>query len=1656
MNTSMETIKRSSWHKVTSYALTFFMMLQLTLPSIAAAQTSAVNAQINQELTTEQLFARSVISAYLYERSKYIAKPPSEYTNQTIEEFHTRLKDGYTHRLPGEIATDWIPVSGEITVFVPKERVIYPLHKQVGDDFVQRKLIGNQIKRLLGRTYYKNAFRSEQQQINQLYANALKAAIQPNFSYVFGDTLPEGIADTLKLDFIWPETRNIGGEYVLVPVVHLQSSVVDSQSIDGSHTVEFISSNASFKSANITNTDLKLQRDTVFSTIHDLVIGDKASITIDNSDVSIYAGVSYIDDGMGGVKGVATGTLYNYGQINSARNVNIVAGNYEQKTLVHRFKNAHGYRDYLGNVTSINAKQGISIKTFDDLNLIGAKLSAGGSITLDAQGNINIGSVPLSYSSAFKVGQYDTKEEGISYFQSVLTAGDSIKLLAEGKLSISGAQLLADSGMLELIAGNGVSIVNDVDRDSYYANDSYGSSTDEINELTEIAVTAALDAGKGVIIRTTLGDIELQGVDISSQDGAKITAEEGKVKLLLARDNYKYYRHSKKENLFRIKTRTEQEQRERPIYNTITGGVEINASQGIELALAKIDGQPDPTLAELKQEFSKHTGLAWMTQLAENSSLRCPPVPDLSLDFGYLSDGSYNLHKELQLKHKECVDASSVDIVFEALKDYHNVDTTRSLSPAAMAIIAIAVSFAMGPGGFELVGSANATLSATTVGKAITAAVGQQAFSAGVIAISTQAATSLASGRGLDGTVKDLLSSDTIKNVATSMVTAGLADKYLPGVSEAITKTFGIPAMLTDAILHTTMSASVRTAINGGSFSDLDEQIISGLKSYAAQQLGQAIVSKIDDTWKVFSDSNTEVAMNYVAHAFSGCLIGVLNHQTNTPQNDEAEKSCVINAGASVVGRYIGVTKAKAEGSLADFKEFSGKYKDDVLREIDASGLDPALMADIYNDVARGPAQGFLNKHSTDELTRLYTALTVFLAGGSADVINMASNTASDQVKAVINYKFSEYLIREVQLVMTARKFGSRLEDKYGTGLSVNDRSLESLKRLASKENNGSEGFVDAVHAEDMKAEIIQSLKDENFTDEQIAEIDQIVDFDEISQAIETATHRLSTLGGQFECPVEIRCTKYMMRAFGIQNKFDEASVFDRRAIGQNLQGDVTETQRLVAQVTEILQPIGQPIDELATGVVAKYGDEIEQAKGVIIAIDILKAPVLSVINLIYQKTPLAQRINQSIADAHTQAVAYAAKGSDTLTPDDVSRTYSGLLIAKDIAVSVAAVPKTVRELNLSKAMFQNEGMVVLKETPRPCGAGRSSASQYQAYGDSDLYSEASTYSNEIDPYQVTGYSAYTPMSSNCTAKLTNVETPAGTFVRFDKENKEASWEEFLKLNPNTRLTQGDFYDYAFTQEKVFNTDTKLFNAVIDGKPAIKSKPIESKTFAAHGLNVNDKSATDRDGTTYTYQEVNDAKVRIESRKEELQAQYPGTYRDLPEYKSLISEGGKYSERGGTIAGKAAVENIAFQKGGTVKSILKEYPDGTLNSNFDDIVEINVNGRITYAVIENKGGSATLGTRLTGTGERAQQGTAEYHYSLLNSMETKLKRMEDDPRRFSDPEFNNAYESISDMYETIKHQPVEFYHVSQTYDSHGNPAQIIVSRYPDIAAKKKS
>lgn len=998
----MDAMKHSLWHKITSYFLTIFMAMQCTLPSVAVAMTHISNEQLNQELSQEQMFIRSVLTARLYQRSQYIPQVPLSYNKQTITELHSQLKTSYLHRLPSEIITDWIPIAGEITFFIPSERTIYPLGKTVGDAFVQRKLIGNQIKRLIGRTYYTSGFSSEQAQIQQLYSNAITVAAKSTFNYKFGNQLPESIADTLKADFIWPENRNIGGEYVLVPVVHLQTDTVESKGIDGDHTVEFRQSNATFKSAKISNADLKLQNDTVFSTINDLVIGTKASISIDDSAARIYAGVSFIENGAGGVQGVASGTLFNYGQINSKRNVDIVAGNYQQKIFVHRYKTAYGYEDRLGAISAINAGGGISIRTYGDILLAGANVNAnGGSINLYADGNISIGAVSLANDSSFKVKGGTETSEGVNYVQSILSAQDNISLYAAGIIEINASELYADEGVISILAANGIYILNEFDQSSSNMDRKWKNTTETEQEFETIAIRSVLEAGKGITIASDYGDITLKATKISSGEGTDISAHNGRVNLLLAKEQDHYYYNKVKESFWKIKTETIQDTTDTAIYNEIIGGVKVHATHGLTLELGKYDGE---SVTDVIGNLSNSGSLSWMADIYNDPQYACPSpsLPDIE-DFY-----SRTVYKAIQQDADFNNCSSMLDVVYSKLEYIQIHKKTSNLSPAAMAIIAIAMAVAMGPAGAGWIAGGANPISAFGF-------ISAPAMQAAAVTLATSAATSLANGEGIDGAIKNIISSDGLRSLAISMATAGVlnseAFNSLGFVNNAdFTSSFfsnelaiDIATQATQAVVTSTVRAGISTLINGGDLGDFKAQLVNSLKTYAIAEIGKQLASKIGDA--VNSDPvKINEFTRYLAHAGVGCLTGTL---TATVNDSEKGLGCSSGAGGAVIGELVAdahkniTNQAELEQELKDkdkqIKKLLGLEGVTDIESLTSEQLDVLENnLDVLDNLDYAQRRLRELKAEGVDLAKLGAGLSAFIAGGEVNIAADAGTNAAE------------------------------------------------------------------------------------------------------------------------------------------------------------------------------------------------------------------------------------------------------------------------------------------------------------------------------------------------------------------------------------------------------------------------------------------------------------------------------------------------------------------------------------------------------------------------------------------------------------------------------------------------------------------------------------
>ena len=225
---------------------------------------------------------------------------------------------------------------------------------------------------------------------------------------------------------------------------------------------------------------------------------------------------------------------------------------------------------------------------------------------------------------------------------------------------------------------------------------------------------------------------------------------------------------------------------------------------------------------------------------------------------------------------KELVNRKDVDwnTVILAQKDWDY--KSQGLTGAGAAIIVIIVTIVtMGVGtagaGAALAGAAQGTFTATVANAAVTS-------------LATQASVSLINNGGdLGATLKDLGSKDSIRNLATAVVTAGIMDKA--GASLNI-KFNDMPRLenFANNFIQGVGSTIISNSVQGESLSDtLEKALIAGLSSSLQGELAQNI--------KPLEDVN--YVLHKVAHAAAGCAIGAL------------QKSCEAGAIGAAVGEVV-------------------------------------------------------------------------------------------------------------------------------------------------------------------------------------------------------------------------------------------------------------------------------------------------------------------------------------------------------------------------------------------------------------------------------------------------------------------------------------------------------------------------------------------------------------------------------------------------------------------------------------------------------------------------------------------------------------------------------------------------------------------------------
>lgn len=930
-NTQRKTIKSyiSLKQRITAAFTAAVMLAQIFIPTIALATTAwggnfenRLAAELNSpmiELVNELAAQEAYKGAYFIHKSTL--------GQTTLDSFYEAYPKGKPTQKP----------------------------KFIGDSFVQSRLVRAQYRSLMGRYFFSGVLRSEEVEsveTTRLYENAKTYAAANNLT--LGNPLNNA---SPAQDMIWPELKQINGKSYLVPVVHLSQTTLNNK-VAG-HLIEF-DSNATFAG---------IQLD--FAT---LVAGYNSTIT----------GLGGIINNSGSIKSpgnlilATNATFANMGgTITAAQNLSIYSNDFYNKTLVVPYKDKNGEGTRLGAVAGISAESGnIFIKAANNITFAGSTADAGGTLRLNAAGDINILPVQTGSTSQSQQGDWKVNKSTTDLLMSRLAAEDTLSLIAGGVINITASELISTSGGIELLAKNGIHIIDELEQTSIKKEDRKGKTTGTSSEFRTEAVRAVLKAGKGVLLDSEHGDVVLKATEITSTDGTNVSARDGKVHLLMTKELEEFHLQTVRKGTWTIKTRTEDVIHENNIQNAIVGGLQVQAKYGINV---EYTGKEGASLKEQIEEYRNMPDMKWMAVLYDQAVV----AGGQSVNWEVIEE----VHKELR-------------------------KSKSSLSPAAMAIIAIAVCVAMGPAGAGLIGSGGGGIIG---GLASNATIGA-ALNAGALTLATQAAQSLAAGNNLRETLDAMDSKESLKSLAISMATAGAMqhtsfdlfpiDKTVEA-STAIT----IANQAAQAVVNSAVSAGISVAINGGNSGDYWDAFKTNLATAAINYLGEKMANKIGLAYRNDDINNV---VRYIAHAGAGCVLGLASGAVSN-SNDE-QVTCLSGAGGAVVGEFVADSYKEAQVE-ALFEDQKAEYE-----RLKAENKTPEQ---IYKALTSPERQEFYSKR-IDEIRAAGVDLAKLSGGFAALVgngdVNIAAMTAENAAKnnALFLLPLAIMAIKAIDLALTA------------------------------------------------------------------------------------------------------------------------------------------------------------------------------------------------------------------------------------------------------------------------------------------------------------------------------------------------------------------------------------------------------------------------------------------------------------------------------------------------------------------------------------------------------------------------------------------------------------------------------------------------------------
>ncbi|QUJ70260.1 DUF637 domain-containing protein (plasmid) [Photobacterium sp. GJ3] len=912
------------WRKATASVLTWVIPMQLAFPAYANIQLTRDVTKLQSALDSSARYQlASRVSEHLYE--EVFMSPLADifdgfgYFYQLAASRHPKQFDDLK----------WVPIGvGDITTMIPvaPQKPLF-----IGSPYVERDIVRLQLNQLLNRSYIvgEGEYENYNDMIKSLYDNAL--TLMQEKGYKFGQNLTSAQIDSISSDVIWPELRTLPtGKKVVIPFVYLSKTTIATNKID---KTTFSVGNGVINAGSFTvNGGEVLARRNLFIQTKQDFINYQGNIKA-QENLKIQAG----------------NNIENYSGTIQGRDTKLIANAIKNETLVFRHDYEYGFSELAGNLAKITGLNSLNLSTAGDVISKGGQFDSQGTLQINAGGSVQLLTQQVRQQHAQSGKKWTDSSQSLVNLQTKLSAVDILSIVAKNEIISQGA-IVESEGILELLAGMGIQIIP---AENLQAGEkSFKSSTggifgsdesySESYQKTEI-LRSVLKGGNSVVLNTLMGDITLRAVSVSSLGVTKLVAPNGQINLELAKQLDQYSLEESYEGALSFRFKGHGHYRETAYYNEFIakGGLMLDAANGINIQYA---GNPD-NIDETIANMAKSPEYRWLQDLRND--------PNLATQW-----------QEIEL----------------AIEEW-NYDQS-GLTPAAMAILAVAIAAATGGAGLTVMGGTG--FMASAVNAAATTLLNQVT------------ASMLANGGDLSATFKDVTSSDSLKNLATSMVTAGVLSEIDSLGWLAQGEDIGLLDQAKNTLIQSTVNAAVPSLIQGHSFSEFGDAFLQNVATSSVQQIGQSLAKQIGiaagERGKDGLPKNPDIgaATQYITHAALGCALAGANSAISGGNSDTAKTSCFSGAGGAVIGEFI--AKHKRAELEAIEKETENYIKEQLALIKTGQNVSPETLEAYKNSQYQKLLQ---LKASGVDIAKLAAGITVFAFGGDVDQAIYTSGNAA-------------------------------------------------------------------------------------------------------------------------------------------------------------------------------------------------------------------------------------------------------------------------------------------------------------------------------------------------------------------------------------------------------------------------------------------------------------------------------------------------------------------------------------------------------------------------------------------------------------------------------------------------------------------------------------